>query len=128
MWNIIKKIFSRAKKEKKIKWSSIEEVITRLIRNQLGVCQRRPRGFESHLLRQCSNKGGKSLITQEKKQTIKLIVAIILLVFTLAFVGIAMIIYEVEGETSMPFELTKIVAIRNSRRSRRRWKSKRMEL
>ncbi|MCI9178074.1 MAG: hypothetical protein HFJ28_05935 [Clostridia bacterium] len=68
------------------------------------------------------------MITQEKKQTIKLIVAIILLVFTLAFVGIAMIIYEVEGETSMPFELTKIVAIRNSRRSRRRRKSKRMEL
>lgn len=51
------------------------------------------------------------MITEQKKQTIKLIVAICILVLILAFVGIAMIIYEVEGEVNMPFELSKIVII-----------------
>lgn len=56
-------------------------------------------------------KGGKNLITQQTKQTIKLIIAITALVLILAFVGIAIMIYEVEGETNMPFKLSKIVVI-----------------
>ena len=49
------------------------------------------------------------MITQEKKQTIKLVVAISILVFILVFVGIMK--YEVEGETNMPFTLSKIVIV-----------------
>lgn len=51
------------------------------------------------------------MITEQKKQTIKLIIAIFSLAFVLAFAGIAMLIYEVEGEQSMPFRLSKIVVI-----------------
>lgn len=60
----------------------------------------------------CSNRAEEeNLITEQKKQTIKLVIAIVVLVLILALVGIAMIIYEVEGETNMPFELSKIVVI-----------------
>ena len=52
-----------------------------------------------------------NLITEQKKQTIKLVIAIVVLVLILSLVGIAMIIYEVEGETNMPFQLSKIVVI-----------------
>ena len=51
------------------------------------------------------------MITQEKKQTIKLVVAISILVFILVFVGIIIMKYEVEGETNMPFTLSKIVIV-----------------
>ena len=51
------------------------------------------------------------MITEEKKQTIKLVIAIFILVLILSLAVICMIIYEVEGETNMPFKLSKIVAI-----------------
>lgn len=51
------------------------------------------------------------MITEKRKQTIKLIVAIAILVLLFIFVVIMMIKYEVEGETNMPFQLSKIVII-----------------
>lgn len=66
----------------------------------------------SAILKKYSNRvEEENLITEQKKQTIKLVVAIVVLVLILALVGIAMIIYEVEGETNMPFQLSKIVVI-----------------
>lgn len=66
-----------------------------------------PRGFESHLLRQKENK----LITDKKKEIIKLIIAISIIVLILLITAIIIIKYEVEGETSMPFKLSKIIVI-----------------
>lgn len=63
------------------------------------------------ILRKNKKLGGNNLITQEKRQTIKLVVAIFILVIILAFVGIVMMKYEVEGETNMPFTLSKIVVV-----------------
>ena len=51
------------------------------------------------------------MITEEKKQTIKLVIAIAILVLILMLVGILMMKYEVEGETNMPFTLSKIVIV-----------------
>lgn len=51
------------------------------------------------------------MISETRKQTIKLIVAVTVLALLLLWVAIMMIKYEVEGETNMPFELTKIVVI-----------------
>ncbi len=51
------------------------------------------------------------MITEKRKETIKLIVAITVLVLLLLFVAIMMIKYEVEGETNMPYKLSKIVVI-----------------
>ncbi len=51
------------------------------------------------------------MITEKRKQTIKLIIAITVLALLLLFVTLMMIKYEVEGETNMPYNLSKIVAI-----------------
>lgn len=51
------------------------------------------------------------MISGKRKQTIKLIAAIAILVLLFIFIVIMMIKYEVEGETNMPFKLTKIVII-----------------
>ncbi len=51
------------------------------------------------------------MITEKRKQTIKLIVAVAILVLLFIFVVIKMIQYEVEGETTMPYKLNKIFAI-----------------
>ena len=51
------------------------------------------------------------MITEQRKQTIKLIIAITVLVLLFLYVAIMMIKYEVEGETNMPFQLSKIVVI-----------------
>lgn len=51
------------------------------------------------------------MINEKQKQTIKLIVAIAILALLFIFVVIMMIKYEVEGETNMPFQLTRIVVI-----------------
>ena len=51
------------------------------------------------------------MITEQKKQTIKFTIAITIIVLILMFVGILMLKYEVEGETNMPFKLSKIVII-----------------
>ncbi len=51
------------------------------------------------------------MISEQKKQTIKFIIAIAILVLIFIFVAICMIKYQVEGETSMPFKLSKIVVI-----------------
>lgn len=51
------------------------------------------------------------MISEKRKQTIKLIVAVTILVLLFTFVIIMMIKYEVEGETNMPFQLSKIVVI-----------------
>lgn len=51
------------------------------------------------------------MITEKRKETIKLIVAITALVLLLLFVAIMMIKYQVEGETNMPYQLSKIVVI-----------------
>lgn len=51
------------------------------------------------------------MITQQKKQTIKFIVAIAILIVILISVAILMIKYEVEGEVNMPFRLSKIVVV-----------------
>ena len=47
------------------------------------------------------------MFTDSKKQMIKLVIAITILIFVLVIVGILMIKYEVEGETNMPFKLSK---------------------
>lgn len=46
-----------------------------------------------------------------KKDTIKLIIAIVTFIILLGLVGICMLKYEVEGETNMPFKLSKIIVI-----------------
>jgi len=51
------------------------------------------------------------VIAEKRKETIKLIVAVTALVLVLLGVAIAMIVYEVEGETNMPYKLSKIVII-----------------
>lgn len=51
------------------------------------------------------------MISEKRKQTIKLILSITILVLLFIFVAIMMIKYEVEGETNMPFKLSKIVVI-----------------
>lgn len=51
------------------------------------------------------------MISEKRKQTIKLIAAITILILLFIFVIIMMIKYEVEGETNMPFQLSKIVVI-----------------
>ena len=51
------------------------------------------------------------MITEKRKQTIKLIVSVAILVLLFIFVAIMMIKYEVEGETNMPYKLSKIVVI-----------------
>lgn len=51
------------------------------------------------------------MITEKRKQTIKLIAAITILALLFIFIVIMMIKYEVEGETNMPFKLSKIVVI-----------------
>ncbi len=65
---ILKRFFFRElrdNKKKKLKiWSSIEAVITRLIRNQLGA-SKTPREFESHLLRQLKKET--KMFTDSKK-------------------------------------------------------------
>lgn len=55
--------------------------------------------------------GGIQLITEGKKQTIKLVIAIFALVLVITFALIIMMKYEVEGETNMPFKLSKIMII-----------------
>lgn len=51
------------------------------------------------------------MISEKKKQTIKFISAISILILLFIFVVIMMIKYQVEGETNMPFELSKVVVI-----------------
>ncbi len=51
------------------------------------------------------------MITEERKQTIKLMIAIAVLALILILVLMAMIKYEVEGEQNMPFKLSKIIVI-----------------
>ena len=51
------------------------------------------------------------MITEGKKQTIKLVIAIFALVLVITFALIIMMKYEVEGETNMPFKLSKIMII-----------------
>ena len=51
------------------------------------------------------------MFTDSKKQMIKLVIAITILIFTLVIVGILMIKYEVEGETNMPFKLSKVIVV-----------------
>lgn len=55
--------------------------------------------------------GGIQLITEGKKQTIKLVIAVFALVLIITFACIMMMKYEVEGETNMPFQLSKIMII-----------------
>lgn len=51
------------------------------------------------------------MITEKRKQTIKLIMALTIIILLLIFVALMMIKYEVEGETNMPFKLSKIVVV-----------------
>ena len=51
------------------------------------------------------------MITEKKKQTIKLMVSIAVLALILILVLMSMIKYEVEGEQNMPFKLSKIIVI-----------------
>ena len=51
------------------------------------------------------------MFTDSKKQMIKLVIAITILIFVLVIVGILMIKYEVEGETNMPFKLSKLIVV-----------------
>ncbi len=54
------------------------------------------------------------MITEKKKQTIKLMIAIAILAIILILVLMAMIKYEVEGEQNMPFKLSKIIIVSNA--------------
>lgn len=51
------------------------------------------------------------MFTDNKKQMIKLVIAITILIFILVIVGVLMIKYEVEGETNMPFRLSKLIVV-----------------
>ncbi len=51
------------------------------------------------------------MITEQKKQNMKLIIAIFLLVLILILVAIMLLKYEVEGEQDMPFKLSKIIIV-----------------
>lgn len=51
------------------------------------------------------------MFTDSKKQMIKLVIAITILIIALVIVGILMIKYEVEGETNMPFKLSKVIVV-----------------
>ena len=51
------------------------------------------------------------MLNENKKQTIKLIIAVAILALLFIFVIIMMLKYEVEGETNMPFKLSKIITI-----------------
>ncbi len=51
------------------------------------------------------------MITEKRKQTIKLILSLTLLALLFIFVIIMMIKYEVEGETNMPYNLSKIIVV-----------------
>lgn len=51
------------------------------------------------------------MITEQKKQNMKLISAIFLLVLILILVAIILLKYEVEGEQDMPFKLSKIIIV-----------------
>ncbi len=67
------------------------------------------------------------MITEKRKETIKLIIAVTILALVLLGVAIAMIKYEVEGETNMPYQLSKIVIIgtvegvETSEKSKEKW-------
>ncbi len=51
------------------------------------------------------------MFTESRKQTIKLIIAVSIICLVLVTVAILMIKYEVEGETNMPFKLSKIIVV-----------------
>lgn len=51
------------------------------------------------------------MFSDEKKQTIKFVIAITILILILIIVAILMVKYEVEGETNMPFQLSKIIIV-----------------
>ena len=51
------------------------------------------------------------MFTNNRKQMIKLVIAITILILILLVVAILMMKYEVEGETNMPFKLSKIIAV-----------------
>ncbi len=51
------------------------------------------------------------MISENKKETVKLIVAVSILVIVLLIIAILMIKYEVEGETNMAFKLSKIIIV-----------------
>ncbi len=51
------------------------------------------------------------MFTESRKQMIKLIIAISIICLVLIVVAILMIKYEVEGETNMPFKLSKIIVV-----------------
>lgn len=51
------------------------------------------------------------MITEKRKEIMKLIIAVSILVLILLGVAIMMIKYEVEGETNMPYQLSKIVVV-----------------
>lgn len=53
------------------------------------------------------------MLTEHKKQTIKFTIAIAVLLLILLFVAVVMMKYAIEGETNMPFELSKIIVISN---------------
>ena len=65
--------------------------------------------------------------SDKKKQTIKMFIAISVLVLVFITVAIMMIKYEVEGEQNMPFNLSKMVVIstaegvENSEKSKTKW-------
>ena len=67
------------------------------------------------------------MITEKRKETIKLIIAVSILVLVLLGVAIMMIKYQVEGETNMPYQLSKIVVIgtvegvETSEKSKEKW-------
>jgi len=51
------------------------------------------------------------VISDNKKRTLKLTIAITILILILSVAAIFMIKYEVEGETNMPFKLSRIVIV-----------------
>ena len=51
------------------------------------------------------------MFTESRKQTIKLVIAISIICLILITVAILMIKYEVEGETNMPFKLSKVIVV-----------------
>ena len=67
------------------------------------------------------------MLNENKKQTIKLIIAVAILALLFIFVIIMILKYEVEGETNMPFKLSKIIIIstvegnENKEKSESKW-------
>lgn len=60
------------------------------------------------------NKGGQMIRNQRNKKYLKIVLAIVIFTIILFILGIMLLKYNVEGETNMPFRISKIAIISSS--------------